>query len=109
MAGTLLLATFALNSYVDNENGHYRIGRVHLFVIFSVVQFLFMYGINKLAQFPIRKEMKIFLSDLEASGMEGMKTLAVLRKRWRVWAIVFFVIGTLLLLLGIWRAIQFAQ
>jgi hypothetical protein len=102
MAATIVLLTFAVTSYVDNENGHYRIGRVELFIIFSAMQFAFMYGINKIAQYPIRKEMKIFLSDLEANVMEGTQTLVVFRKQWRVWVIVFFIIGVILLLLGIW-------
>ncbi len=104
MAATLLLLTFAVNSYADNDNGHYRIHRVELFIIFSAIQFAFMYGINKIAQYPIRKEMKIFLSDLEANVMEGTQTLVVFRKRWRIWVLIFFIIGTILLVLGILRA-----
>jgi hypothetical protein len=106
MAGTILLMTFALNSYVDHEDGTYTIGRVDLFIIFSAVQFAFMYGINKLAQYPIRQEMKIFLSDLEAGVTDGTRTLGFFRRRWRQWAIVVFVIGTILLLFGIWKAMH---
>jgi hypothetical protein len=109
MAATLVLLTFALNSYVDNDNGHYRINRVEIFIIFSALQFAFMYGINKIAQYPIRKEMKIFLADLEANVTEGMQTLVVFRKRWRIWLIVFFIIGTILLLFRILRAMQFGS
>lgn len=107
IAGILLLLTFAINSYIDNQNGSYSIGRAELFITFSLIQFGLMYVIIKIAQYPIRKEMKIFLSDLEGSVMEGTKTLVVLRKRWRKWAIIAFIIGTILLLLGIWRAMQF--
>lgn len=109
MASTIVLLTFALNSYTDNENGRYRIGRVELFILFSALQFAFMYGVNKIAQYPIRKEMKVILSDLEANGMEGTQTLVGFIRRWRVWTIVFAIIGTILLLLGIWRAIQFGS
>jgi hypothetical protein len=109
MAATLVLLTFAVTTYIDNENGHYRINRVGIFIIVSAMQFAFMYGINKIAQYPIRKEMKIFLSDLEANVMEGTQTLVVFRKRWRVWLTVFFIIGVILLLLGIWRAMQFGS
>jgi hypothetical protein len=109
MAGGIVLLSFAVNSYVDNENGYYRIGRVEAFVVFSIMQFAFMYGINKIAQYPIRKEIKIFLSDLEAHMMEGTQTLVVFRKRWRIWVVVFFIVGTILLLFGIWRAMQFGS
>jgi hypothetical protein len=107
MACTIVLLSFAVTSYIDNDNGHYRINRVEIFIIVSAMQFAFIYGINKIAQYPIRKEMKIFLSDLEANVMEGTQTLVVFRKRWRVWVIVFFIIGVILLLLGIWRSMQF--
>lgn len=107
MAATLVLLTFAVNSYVDNDHGHYRINRVEIFIIGSAIQFAFMYGINKIAQYPIRKEMKIFLSDLEANVMEGKEALVVFRKRWRIWIIIFLIIGTILLVLGILRATKF--
>jgi hypothetical protein len=106
MAATVVVLTFAVTSYVDNDNGHYRINRVGVFIIFSALQFAFIYGINKIAQYPIRKEMKAFLSDLEANVMEGTQALVVFRKRWRVWVFVFFIIGVILLLLGIWRSMQ---
>jgi hypothetical protein len=107
MAATLVLLTFAVNSYVDNDNGRYRINRVEIFIIFSAIQFAFMYGINKIVQYPIRKEMKIFLSDLEGNVMEGMQTLVVFRKRWRIWVLIFLIIGIILFVLGILRAMQF--
>jgi hypothetical protein len=109
MACTLVLLSFAVSTYIDNDKGHYRINRVEIFIIVSVMQFAFMYGINKIAQYPIRKEMKIFLSDLEENAMEGTQTLVVFRKRWRIWVVVFLVIGTVLLLFGIWRAMQFCS
>jgi hypothetical protein len=109
MAATVVLLTFALNAYVDNDNGQHRINRVEIFVAFSLTQFGFIYGINKLAQLPIRKGMKIFLSDLGTNAMEGTQTLVGFRKRWRVWVVVFFIIGTILFLFGLWRALQFGS
>jgi hypothetical protein len=109
MAATLVLLTFTVNSYVDNDNGHYRINRVGIFILFSGIQFAFVYGLNKIAQYPIRKETKISLSDLEANVMERTKTLVVFRKRWRIWALIFFIIGTILLVLGILRAMRFGS
>jgi hypothetical protein len=106
MSATLLLLTFAVCSYVDNDYGHFRINRAHVFVIVCVLQFAFMYGVNKIGQHPLRKEMKIIMSDLEVYGVDGTQTIAALRKRWRMWATIFVIIGTLLLLYGIWRAAQ---
>jgi hypothetical protein len=109
MAATIVLATFAVTSYVDNEDGFYRIHRVGIFILFSVGQFAFMYGVNKIAQYPIRKEMKVFLADLEANVTQGRETLVASRKRWRIGAIIFFIIGTILLVLGILRTMQFGR
>jgi hypothetical protein len=108
MAATVVLLTFAVTSHVDNVDGHYRINRVGIFILFSALQFAFMYGVNKLAQYPIRKEMKIFLSDLEGQVMEATKILRGLRKRWRIWIIIFFVIGMILFVLGLLRAGRFS-
>lgn len=107
MSATLVILTFAVCSYVDNDAGHYRINRVEIFIIFSVLQFAFMYAVNKIGQHPLRKEMRIIISDLEAYAIDGTQTIATLRRRWRMWATIFFIIGTILLLYGIWRAMQF--
>lgn len=107
MSATLVILTFAVCSYVDNDAGHYRINRVEIFIIFSVLQFAFMYAVNKIGQHPLRKEMRIIISDLEACAIDGTQTIATLRRRWRMWATIFFIIGTILLLYGIWRAMQF--
>jgi len=109
MSATLVLLTFAVTSYVDNDAGHYHIGRVELFVFFLVLQFAFMYGANKIGQYPFRKEIKIIMSDLEANVIDGTQTIATRRRRWRKWATILFIIGTILLLLGIWRAMQFGS
>jgi hypothetical protein len=105
MACTIVLLSFAVTSYADNDNGYYRINRVEIFIIFSAMQFAFMYGINKIAQYPFRKEMKIIMSDLEANLVDETQTIPALRKRWRIWAIIFSIIGTALLLYGIWKAV----
>ncbi|MCC6397472.1 MAG: hypothetical protein IT282_10675 [Bacteroidetes bacterium] len=106
MAATIVLLTWAVTSYVDNDGGYYRINQVNVFVAFTVLQFAFMYAILKIGQHPFRKEMKILMSDLEGNMLEGSQTIATLRKRWRIWAIVFVVIGIILLLFGIWQTID---
>jgi len=107
MGATIVLLTFAVTSHVDNDNGHYRINNVGMFVLVSALQAAFMYLINKVAQYPFRKEMNIIMSDLEANVVEGTQTIPGLRKHWRLWAAILFIIGTILLLLGIWRTLQF--
>ena len=107
MGATIVLLTFAVTSHADNDNGHYEINNVGMFVLVSVLQAAFVYLINKVAQYPFRKEMNIIMSDLEANVTEGTQTIPGLRKHWRLWAAILFIIGTILLLLGIWRTLQF--
>lgn len=107
MGATLVLLTFAVTSRADNDNGHYQINNVGMFILVSALQAAFVYLINKVAQYPFRKEMKIIMSDLEANVVEGTQTIPGLRKHWRLWAAILFIIGTILLLLGIWRTLQF--
>jgi hypothetical protein len=109
MAAAVVLLSFAVTSYIDNDGGHYRINKPEIFISFTGLQFAFMYAMNKMAQYPIPQEMRTFLSDLEANGLEGMRVLAGRRKRWRIWALIFFIIGTILLVLGILRSLQFGQ
>jgi hypothetical protein len=109
MAVTVGLLSFAINSFVDNKDGQFRIYRPGVFIIVSVLQLAFCYGAIKMAQFPLRKEMRILLSDLEENVTDGRQSLVGLRKKWRIWAVVFFIICTILLLFGIWRALQFGR
>ncbi len=109
MAAMIPLLSFALNSYIDNQNGIYRINRPLIFFGVTLLQFIFCYVIIKIGQYPVLKEIKIFLSDLEAQILEGTHKLTDMKKKWRQWAIILAVIGTILLLWGIWRAIQFGS
>jgi hypothetical protein len=109
MAAMIPLLSFALNSYIDNQNGIYRINRPLIFFGVTLLQFIFCYVIIKIGQYPVLKEIKIFLSDLEAQILEGTQKLTGMKKKWRQWAIILAIIGTLLLLWGIWQAIQFGR
>jgi hypothetical protein len=109
MAAMIPLLSFALNSYIDNQNGTYRINKPFIFLGITLLQFIFCYVIIKIGQYPVLKEIKIFLSDLETQVLEGTQKLTDMKKKWRQWAIILAIIGTLLLLWGIWRAIQFVR
>jgi hypothetical protein len=78
-------------------------------VFFGVIlmQFIFVYVIIKVSQYPLLKEIRIFLSDLEAQVLEGTQKLTEMKKYWQRWRIIFAILATLLFLWGIWQAIQF--
>ena len=106
MAAMIPVLSFALNTFIDNQNGIYRINKPIVFFGVTLVQFIFCYVILKVAQYPVLKEIKIFLSDLESQAMEGTQKLVEMKKHWRRWGIIFVITAIIFLLLGIWKAIQ---
>lgn len=107
MAAMIPLLSFALTTHIDNQEGVYRINKPFVFWGVTLMQFIFGYVIIKISQYPILKEIRIYLADLEAQVWDKSQTLIIMKKRWRIWSYIFIIIGTLLLLWGIWRAIQF--
>jgi hypothetical protein len=71
MAAMIPILSFAVTTYIDNQNGIYRINQPIVFFGVTLMQFIFGYFIIKVAQYPVLKEIKIFLSDLESQVLEG--------------------------------------
>ena len=71
---------------------------IHRIVFFGVIlmQFIFVYVIIKVSQYPLLKEIRIFLSDLEAQVLEGTQKLTEMKKYWQRWRIIFAILATLL-------------
>ena len=109
MAAMIPVLSFAVTSYIDNQNGVYRINKPLVFFGVILMQFIFGYTIVKISQYPVIKEIKIFLSDLEAQVLEGTQKLTELKIYWRRWGYIFTIVAILLLLWGIWRAIEFGS
>ena len=107
MAIMIPLLSFALITHIDNQESVYRINQPFIFWVVTLLQFIFGYVIIKISQYPILKEIKIYLVDLEAQVWNKSQSLTAVKKRWRIWSYIFVIIGALLLLWGIWRAIQF--
>ena len=107
MAIMIPLLSFALITHIDNQESVYRINQPFIFWVVTLLQFIFGYVIIKISQYPILKEIKIYLVDLEAQVWNESQSLTAVKKRWRIWSYIFVIIGALLLLWGIWRAIQF--
>jgi len=106
MAAMIPVLSFAINTFIDNQNGIYRINQPIVFFGVTLMQFIFCYLILKVAQYPVLKEIKIFLSDLESQVVEGTQKLVEMKKHWRRWGIIFVIIAILFLLFGIWQAMQ---
>lgn len=106
MAAMIPLLSFAFITYIDNQQGVYRINKPFIFWGVTLIQFIFGYVIIKFSHYPILKEIKIYLADLEAQVWDGTHMLTAMKKRWRFWGYIFVIVAALLLLWGIWRAIQ---
>jgi hypothetical protein len=109
MAAMIPVLSFAVTTYIDNQDGIYRINKPFVFFGVTLVQFIFGYVIIKVAHYPVLKEIKIFLADLESQVLDGTQQLTKMRRNWRLWGILFTIVAILLLLWGIWRAIQFSS
>jgi hypothetical protein len=109
MAAMIPVLSFAVVTYIDNQDGIYRINKPVVFFGVTLIQFIFGYIIIKVSQYPVLKEIKIFLSDLESQALEGTQKLIEIKKHWQRWGMISVIIGILLLLWGIWKAIQFGE
>ena len=104
---TAVLASFAINTLIDNDNGTYRINNPYLFTGIMVGMIVFLYVMIKLAHYPLLKELRIRLSDLSAQTTESTDRFEKARKKWRPFAIAMLIVITVLLgyvlILGIVR------
>lgn len=102
------LLSFAFSVYLDREVP-YRINKPMVFVATLVFQFLFIYVINRIAHYPLIRTMRAYVQDLENQVMEQTVMVQNQRKIWKKWATILMIIGIMLLIWGIIRAIQFNQ
>jgi hypothetical protein len=105
LALTLVFLTLAVTTTLDNQDGQYRINRPAIFICFTIAQFLFAYAIFKAGHYPLLRELKAILSDLEHQVTTGTERIKDLKKTWRLWSVLLVILGTILLILGIFRAL----
>lgn len=102
----LVLLTLNVNFLVDNQGGNYPFHLSVAFVVFTVLQFAFAYGIFKVAEYAHLREMKAVLSDLQAQVTEETERFDTsFKPKATLWAIVGAIVGTILLILGILEAL----
>lgn len=87
VAFTTLLLTFSINSWVDNDQGHYRVNNIALYAILEGGIFIFVYLMMKLAHYPLVKELRSHLSDIERQTSESTDRFENQKKKWRWWAV----------------------
>jgi hypothetical protein len=105
IALTLVFLTLAVTTLNDAQEGEYRINRPVVFIGFTLGQFLLMYAVLKLGQYPFVRESKAILSDLEGQVTTGTDQIKTFKRTWRWWMLLLAVLGAVLLIWGICKAI----
>ena len=90
---TCLLLIFALTTFIDNQNGVYRINQPLVYWGTLAGTLLFIYGAGKLASYAPVREMRDALEDLQAGTTERIEAVPARRR------IVFWLMVAAVLLL----------
>ncbi|MFC1731084.1 hypothetical protein ACFL6I_12190 [candidate division KSB1 bacterium] len=104
---SVLILIFAVNIFVDNDNGQYLIYNKMKYSMINLILFLFIYGTQKLSGFIQLRNLKAYLSDLR----NGILDVSIGREKnmkkyqW-VW-ILIAIIFTISLIAGILKFLQF--
>ena len=104
-ASTLLLLSWALTSWIDNADGTYRINKPWFFTGMMTVMFFGSYAVLRAAHVPLLRELRAVAEDLEAQLIGQTASIDRFKVRWKRWGYVLVALLTLLMLLGLWRAL----
>ncbi len=103
----VIMLSFAINAKVDNMNGIYRINKPAVFIGTMIASFTFCYGALKISFYPMVREMKALLSDLESQMLDQAPKLGELKKRYRLFLAIGIILAVIFLLFGIWMAMRY--
>ncbi|MFB0554723.1 MAG: hypothetical protein ACETWQ_15580 [Phycisphaerae bacterium] len=101
-----LFLIFALNTLIDNDQGTYRINRPVFFAVICLLVLLFIYGVQKIAQFVAISQIRVYLEDLQNDALEGSHRLQEVRRKHLVVFIIFALILIILFILGVIKAVS---
>ena len=104
---SLLILIFAVNIFVDNDNGQYFIYNKIIYVITNIAVFLFIYGIQKFSSVFQLRALKIYLSDLKSGILDESMGLEKNRKKYKWFLIVIAIIFTIIAIAGFFKFLQF--
>lgn len=102
---TTLLLIFVVTTFVDNQDGIYRINRPLVFWGTLGGVLLFIYATGKLSTYPVVREMRDALEDLEAGTSERIEATPARRRVVFYWRLVAVLLLTAALILGIVTAL----
>ena len=103
-AVSALFLSFALNTLIDNDRGTYRINRPIFFMVISFLVILFIYGVQKIAQFRAVREIRVYLADLQNEILEGSRRLEKAKRKYLVIYLILAIILTIIFIWGIIKA-----
>lgn len=96
-AATPWMLTFAINTWIDNDQGRYPIHHPWEFALVSAGMLAGMYLVLRVSMIPAVREMQALLHDLRAQVIDETPAIEGLRRRSRVWT----AIGVVLLALAV--------
>ena len=106
---SILMLTFAINAFADNENGHYKINNPLAYLAIEGGIFFFVYLMMKLAHYPIIQDIRSHLTDLEQQTSEFSERSRRSKLKWRWWALAgLILVATLLVWAVIYGIIKYS-
>lgn len=102
-AVSLLLLVYALNMLTDNDQGTYHIYHPVVFTVGSLSVILFIYIVQKVAQFIAIRQIGIYLTDLQNDVLEGSYHLEETKKQKLV---IFIILCIILIITFVWGLIR---
>jgi hypothetical protein len=104
LTATIPFLSFAVSALADADQGPYRINKPWLFTAFTAIQVTCMYIILKVGHYPLIREQKAILADMESQATTETDRVRTLKRTWRLWGALAVLVGVVLLILGILRA-----
>ena len=99
-----LCLIFALGALVDNDAGTFRINRPVFFTVLCLLVILFIYGVQKIAQFFALRQIRFYLEDLQNDALEKSSRLEKEKRKYMVFILILTLILTITFIWGIIRA-----
>ncbi|MHC4332115.1 MAG: hypothetical protein ACYSWW_28815 [Planctomycetota bacterium] len=103
-AVSALFLTFALNTLIDNDQGTFRINRPVFFAVICLLVLIFIYGVQKIAQFNALRQIRVYLADLQNDALEGSHRLEKAKRQYMVLILIIALILTITFIWGIIKA-----
>ncbi len=104
---SVLILSFALNAYIDNNNGYYPIYNKALFIGINIGVFLFLYGIQKFVGHFKFNTLRTYLSDLQKGTLDESIAHEEKKRRYRWLIILITIIMFFIFILGLIKSYAF--